>query len=135
MPDIPQALSYDDVLLLPQASSVLPREVDVAALLHRRVQLRLPVLSAAMDRVTEGRMAIAVARAGGIGVIHRNAPIETQAAWVEQTKRSESGFISEPVTLGPDDPVGRAFELMARYRVSGFPVVDPAGRSRGRCWS
>jgi len=123
VPDIPQALSYDDVLLVPQASSVLPREVDVSTVLHTLVQLRLPVLSAAMDRVTEARMAIAMARSGGLGVIHKNASIEVQAGWVETTKRSESGFISEPVTLGPDDAVAVAFDLMARYRVSGFPVV------------
>jgi IMP dehydrogenase len=124
---IPQALSYDDVLLLPQASSVLPRDVDTETVLHREVQLRLPVLSAAMDRVTEDRLAIAVARHGGIGVIHKNTTIEDQASMVEQVKRSESGFISEPITLTPEDSVGRAHELMARYRVSGFPVVDGEG--------
>lgn len=128
---IPEALAYDDVLLLPQASSVLPREVDTSTVLHARVQLRLPLLSAAMDRVTEERMAVALARSGGLGVIHRNCPIEVQARMVEQVKRSESGFISEPVTLGPDDSVGHAQSLMARYRVSGFPVIDSDGRLRG----
>ncbi|HEX2028493.1 MAG TPA: IMP dehydrogenase [Nitriliruptorales bacterium] len=128
---IPQALSYDDVLLLPQASSVLPRDVDTSTVLHSRIQLRLPVLSAAMDRVTEDRMAIALARMGGLGVIHRSAPVETQAAMVERVKRSESGFISEPITLRPEDTVARAHGLMGRYHVSGFPVVDGQGRLVG----
>lgn len=121
---IPQALSYDDVLLLPQASSVLPRDVSTQTQLHPDVRLRLPVLSAAMDRVTEDRLAIAVARHGGIGVIHKNCSVEEQAGMVEQVKRSESGFISEPITLSPDDTVEHAHRLMSRYRVSGFPVVD-----------
>ncbi len=128
---IPEALSYDDVLLLPQESSVLPRDVETGATLHERVRLRLPLLSAAMDRVTEDRMAIALARNGGLGVIHKNAPIEVQAAMVERVKRSESGFISEPVTLRPEETVGRAHELMSRYHVSGFPVVDADGRLVG----
>ncbi|MDP9022288.1 MAG: IMP dehydrogenase [Actinomycetota bacterium] len=127
MVDLPEALSYDDVLLLPQSSTVLPRDVDTSAVLHDRVRLRLPLVSAAMDRVSEDRMAIAMARNGGLGVIHKNAPVEAQAAMVEQVKRSESGFISEPLTLRPNDSVRRAHELMARYRVSGFPVVDDAG--------
>jgi IMP dehydrogenase len=121
---IEEALSYDDVLLLPRESSVLPRDVDTTTILHERVRLRLPLLSAAMDRVTEDRMAIALARNGGLGIIHKNAPIEAQAAMVEQVKRSESGFISEPVTLRPTDTVRTAHDLMSRYRVSGFPVVD-----------
>jgi IMP dehydrogenase len=128
---IPEALSYDDVVLLPQASSVLPRDVDTSAVLHARIQLRLPLLSAAMDRVTEDRMAIALARNGGLGVIHKNAPVASQAAMVEQVKRSESGFISEPVTLRPADTVAHAHQLMARYRVSGFPVIDDDGRLIG----
>lgn len=127
----PQAFSYDDVLLLPAASSVLPREVDVSSRLHDRLSLRLPLLSAAMDRVTEDRMAIALARQGGLGVIHKNAAIQAQADMVEQVKRSESGFISEPVTLRPDETVARAEELMSRYRVSGFPVVDDEQRLLG----
>ncbi|MGH3443216.1 MAG: IMP dehydrogenase [Nitriliruptorales bacterium] len=128
---IPLALSYDDVLLLPQGSSVLPRDVDTSTVLHSRIQLRLPLISAAMDRVTEDRMAIALARNGALGVIHKNAPIEAQAAMVEQVKRSESGFISEPVTLRAGDRVAHAEELMARYRVSGFPVIDEDGRLVG----
>ncbi|MBW3619197.1 MAG: IMP dehydrogenase [Actinobacteria bacterium] len=126
MPEIREALSYDDVLLVPQSSSVLPRDVDTSTRLHERLELRLPLVSAAMDKVTEAEMAIAIARQGGIGVVHKNASIERQAGMVEAVKRSESGFISDPVTLGADDRVGTAFDLMAKYRVSGFPVVDAA---------
>jgi IMP dehydrogenase len=129
--EISEALSYDDVLLTPQASSVLPRDVDVSSRLHERITLRLPLLSAAMDKVTEAEMAVALARQGGLGVIHKNAPAEAQAAMVEGVKRSESGFIVDPVTLRPDQPVEVAFDLMAKYRVSGFPVVDPDGRLVG----
>lgn len=129
--DIPQALAYDDVLLLPGPSSVLPRDVDVAVELAQGVNLRVPLLSAAMDKVTEGEMAVAVARQGGIGVIHKNCTVEEQASMVERVKRSESGFISGPVTLGPDDPVSRSHELMRRYRISGFPVVGTDGRLLG----
>jgi IMP dehydrogenase len=128
---IPEALSYDDVLLVPQASAVLPRDVSVATSLHPSLELRLPILSAAMDKVTEAEMAVAMARQGGLGVVHKNASIGDQAAMVESVKRSESGFIVDPVTLRRDDPVARAFELMARYRVSGFPVVDDDGRLVG----
>ena len=131
MPEIRDALSYDDVLLVPQASAVLPRDVDVSAVLHDRIRLALPVLSAAMDKVTEAGMAIALARQGGIGVIHKNAPPAAQAGMVEAVKRSESGFISDPITMAPDDGVARAFDLMAKYHVSGFPVVDGGGRLVG----
>jgi IMP dehydrogenase len=129
--DIPQALSYDDVLLVPQDSAVLPRDVDVATRLHERIHLHLPLLSAAMDKVTEAEMAVAIARHGGLGIIHKNTTAETQAAMVESVKRSESGFISDPITMRPDDAVGKAFELMARYKVSGFPVVDGEQRLVG----
>lgn len=128
---ISEALSYDDVLLVPQASSTLPRDVSVATRLHPQINLRLPVLSAAMDKVTEAEMAIAMARQGGLGVVHKSGSIERQAEMVEAVKRSESGFIQDPVVLRPDDPVGRAFDLMAHYRVSGFPVVDGDGRLVG----
>ncbi len=131
MSDIPEALSYDDVLLAPQASAVLPRDVDISTRLHADIQLSLPLLSAAMDKVTEAAMAVALARQGGLGVVHKNATAEAQAAMVESVKRSESGFIVDPVTLRPDEPVETAFELMARYRVSGFPVVDGDGRLVG----
>ena len=129
--EITEALSYDDVLLTPMASAVLPRDVDVATTLHPTLALRLPLLSAAMDKVTESGMAVALARQGGLGVIHKSAPIEVQAGMVESVKRSESGFIVDPVTLRPEDVVDTAFELMSRYRVSGFPVVDADGRLVG----
>jgi IMP dehydrogenase len=129
--EITEALSYDDVLLAPQASTVLPRDVDTSTSLHPDLRLRLPLLSAAMDKVTEADMAVALARQGGIGVIHKSTPVASQAAMVESVKRSESGFILDPVTLRPEDPVDTAFELMARYRVSGFPVVDGEGRLVG----
>jgi IMP dehydrogenase len=125
--EIVQGLSYDDVLLAPRASGVLPKDVDTATRLHARVALQLPVLSAAMDRVTEGALAIALARQGGLGVIHKNCTVEAQAQMVEDVKRSESGFISDPIVLEASDEVGRAYHLMARFRVSGFPVVDEAG--------
>ncbi len=123
MTDISQALSYDDVLLTPRSSSVLPRDVDVSTRLHDHLPLSLPLLSAAMDRVTEDGMAIALARQGGLGIIHKSASVSAQADMVEAVKRSESGFIADPVTLGPDDTVARAEELMGQYHVSGFPVV------------
>jgi IMP dehydrogenase len=128
---ISEAFSYDDVLLVPQASTVLPRDVDVTTRLHPSLNLRVPLLSAAMDRVTETDMAIALARQGGLGVIHKNMSVTHQAEMVEAVKRSESGFISEPVTLTADDRVATAFELMARYKVSGFPVVSDDGRLVG----
>lgn len=131
MSEITEALSYDDVLLTPQASAVLPRDVDISTRLHESILLNLPLMSAAMDKVTEAGMAVALARQGGLGVIHKNAAIRVQAGMVESVKRSESGFILDPVTLRADDPVDSAFELMARYRVSGFPVVDAEGRLVG----
>jgi IMP dehydrogenase len=129
--EITEALSYDDVLLTPQASAVLPRDVDISTRVHETILLNLPLMSAAMDKVTEAAMAVALARQGGLGVIHKNAPIRAQAGMVESVKRSESGFILDPVTLRADDPVDSAFELMARYKVSGFPVVDADGRLVG----
>jgi IMP dehydrogenase len=129
--EITEAFSYDDVLLTPQASAVLPRDVDISTRLHDNILLNLPLMSAAMDKVTEDDMAVALARQGGMGVIHKNAPIDRQAGMVESVKRSESGFILDPVTLRADDPVDSAFELMARYKVSGFPVVDAERRLVG----
>jgi IMP dehydrogenase len=129
--EISEALSYDDVLLTPMASAVLPRDVDIRTRLHPDIELRLPLLSAAMDKVTEADMALALARQGGLGVIHKNAPFDVQAGWVETVKRSDSGFIVDPITLQPEDDVDKAFEMMARFRVSGFPVVDGDGRLVG----
>ena len=117
------ALSFDDVLLAPAASSVLPSEVDVSTRLTRTISLNAPILSAAMDKVTEAELAIAMAREGGIGVIHKNMTVEEQATEVDKVKRSESGMIVDPVTLGPNDKVGDALQLMAKYHISGLPVT------------
>ncbi len=119
-----EALTFDDVLLLPQESNVLPREVDVSTRLTRAIKLNIPLISAAMDTVTEARMAIALAREGGLGIIHKNMPIERQASEVDQVKRSESGMISNPITLTPDKSIRDALELMRRYRISGIPIVE-----------
>ena len=122
-----EGLTFDDVLLLPAESSVLPNDVRTASRLTRTVALEIPVVSAAMDTVTEARLAIALAREGGLGIVHRNLPIEAQVAEVEKVKRSESGTIVEPLTLRPDDLVADALELMARYRISGLPITDERG--------
>lgn len=119
-----EGLSFDDVLLLPLESKVLPREVDLSTRLSRRLGLNIPLVSAAMDTVTESRLAIALAREGGIGVIHKNLTIEQQAAEVDRVKRSESGMISNPITLSPDNTIGDALALMQKYRISGIPIVD-----------
>jgi len=118
-----EALTFDDVLLVPQRSSVLPGEVDVTTRLSRNVSLRVPIVSAAMDTVTEAPLAIAIAQEGGIGVVHKNMSIAAQAAEVDKVKRSESGMIVDPVTVPPDARVADALELMARFRISGVPVT------------
>jgi IMP dehydrogenase len=117
-------LTYDDVLLLPGESDVIPSEVDTTARLTRDISVSIPLLSAAMDTVTEARMAIAMARQGGIGVLHRNLSIEDQAKQVDLVKRSESGMITDPVTVGPDATLAELDALCGQYRVSGLPVVD-----------
>src|SRR5258708_35026532 len=122
------ALTFDDVLLVPRHSTVHPRDVDVSARFTRTIPLNVPLVSAAMDTVTESEMAMALARAGGIGVIHKNMPIDRQAAAVDRVKRSESGMILNPITLGPDRPLREAVQLMARFRISGVPIVDAAGK-------
>ncbi len=126
-----EGLTFDDVLLQPAESHVLPNDVSTATRFTRSVELRIPLVSAAMDTVTEAGMAIALARLGGIGVVHRNLSVADQAAEVDKVKRSESGMIVEPVTLGPDARVADALELMARYRISGIPVTDEGGRLVG----
>jgi IMP dehydrogenase len=126
-----EGLTFDDVLLVPAESHVLPNDVSTATRLTRAIGLQLPLVSAAMDTVTEARMAIALAREGGLGVVHRNLPIERQVSEVDKVKRSESGMIVEPVTLSPDAPVARALELMATYRISGVPITDERGRLVG----
>jgi IMP dehydrogenase len=125
------ALTFDDVVVVPGYSEVLPADVDTSATLARDITLQIPVVSAAMDRVTESRMAIALAREGGIGVIHRNLDAEDQAAEVRRVKRSQSGMITDPVTVGPEATVGEADALMARYRFSGVPIIDPSGKLIG----
>jgi inosine-5'-monophosphate dehydrogenase len=124
-------LTYDDVLLVPGESDVLPHEVDTSSQLTPNIRLALPVVSAAMDTVTEARLAIALARMGGIGIIHRNLAIEDQAVEVDRVKRSQSGMIEDPVTLTADGHVYDALELMAKYKVSGIPIVDPDARLVG----
>jgi len=125
------ALTFDDVLLAPRHSTVHPRNVDTKTRFTRSISLNIPLVAAAMDTVTESAMAIAMARAGGIGVIHKNMSIDRQAAEVDQVKRSESGMILNPITLGPDRPLREALKLMERFRISGVPIVDSAGKLVG----
>ena len=125
------ALTFDDVLLVPRHSSVHPRNVDTRSRFTRRLPLHIPLVAAAMDTVTESEMAIAMAREGGIGVIHKNMPVDRQAAEVDKVKRSESGMILHPITLGPDRPLREAVHLMERFHISGVPIVDDAGRLVG----
>ena len=128
---IREALTFDDVLLVPAASSVLPTQADTATHVTRSIRMNIPLLSSAMDTVTEGRMAIAMAQAGGMGVIHRNLDIEAQAREVRRVKRFESGIVYNPITLTPDQTLADAQALGARYNVTGFPVVDAKGRVLG----
>ena len=119
-------LTYDDVLLQPGETDVIPGEVDTTSRLTRGISLKVPIVSAAMDTVTEARMAIAMARIGGLGILHRNLSIEDQAYQVDLVKRTQTGMISNPVTIGPDATLEDLDELCGRYRVSGLPVVDEA---------
>ncbi|MFV0513082.1 MAG: IMP dehydrogenase [Jhaorihella sp.] len=128
---IREALTFDDVLLVPAASTVLPSTANTATRVTRQISMNIPLLSSAMDTVTESRMAIAMAQAGGMGVIHRNLSIEDQAEEVRRVKRFESGIVYNPVTLRADQTLADAAELRARYNVSGFPVVDGDGRVVG----
>jgi len=122
-----EGLTFDDVLLLPAESSVLPNDVSTVTRVTPSITLNVPILSAAMDTVTEARLAIALAREGGLGIVHRNLSIEDQVAEVDKVKRSESGMIVEPLTLRADDTVADALDLMERYRISGLPITDDAG--------
>src|SRR5947207_6724292 len=126
-----EGLTFDDVLLVPAESRVLPNDVSTRTRLTRSLELSIPIASAAMDTVTEARLAIALAREGGIGIVHRNLSIEDQVAEVDKVKRSESGMIVEPVTLPPDALVRDALELMAHYKVSGVPITDADGLRLG----
>jgi len=129
--DIPEALTFDDVLLYPGHSLVHPKDTKVDTRLTRAIRLSIPLMSAAMDTVTESRMAIAMAREGGLGVIHKNMPIDRQAEEVDRVKRSESGMILRPITLHPDATLAEARELMGRFSISGVPVVEEDGRLIG----
>ncbi len=122
-----EGLTFDDVLLAPAYSDVLPAEVDVSTQLTRRIRLNIPLLSAAMDTVTETRLAIAIAREGGIGIIHKNMSAEQQAEMVRKVKRSESGMITDPITLRPDQTIGEAWALMEEYHISGVPITTESG--------
>jgi IMP dehydrogenase len=126
-----EGLTFDDVLLVPAESTVLPSEVSTHTRLTRQIELEIPMVSAAMDTVTEARMAIALAREGGIGIVHRNLSVEAQAAEVDKVKRSEAGMIVEPVTLRPRDRVADALALMETYRISGVPITDESGKLVG----
>ena len=125
------ALTFDDVQLVPDCSSVLPSEADTRTQLTADINLRIPLLSAAMDTVTESRMGIALAQQGGLAIIHRNLTIEEQADEVDKVKRSESGMIVDPITIGPTEPIHQALEMMAKYKISGVPVTDPQGKAVG----
>src|SRR5204863_2495828 len=120
---IREGLTFDDVLLEPARSEVIPADVDTQTRLTRKIALNIPVASAAMDTVTESHLAIALAQQGGIGMIHRNMSIERQAEEVDRVKRSESGMIVDPITIGPDKTIADALALMERYRISGVPVT------------
>ena len=126
-----EALTFDDVLLLPRHSNVLPSQVDVSSPFTRRIKLNVPILSAAMDTVTENRLAIAMAQQGGMGIIHKNLKIEEQASEVDRVKRSESGMIVNPITLSPSNKIYEALDLMKNYRISGVPITED-GSKEGR---
>ena len=120
---IPEALTFDDVLLVPSYSEVVPTQVNTQTQLTRSIALTTPLMSAAMDTVTESRLAIAMAQQGGMGVVHRNLSIQQQAGEIDKVKRSESGMIVDPVTISPEQPIADALELMRRFKISGVPVT------------
>ena len=120
---VPEALTFDDVLLLPAKSDVVPAMADTTTRLTRNIELNVPLISAAMDTVTESHLAIAMAQQGGLGIIHRNLSIEQQATEVNKVKRSESGMIVDPITMDPEQKISDALEVMRRYRISGVPVT------------
>lgn len=125
-----EALTFEDVLLVPQKSDVLPSQVDVTTRITRNIRLKIPIVSASMDTVTESRLAIAIAQLGGLGIIHRNVTPEVQADEIDKVKRSESGMIVDPITIGADRPISDALALMSKYRISGVPITD-GGRLLG----
>ena len=128
---IPEGLTFDDVLLIPARSEVLPREVDISTRFSRNIRLSAPIVSAAMDTVTEAELAIAIAREGGIGVIHKNMPIEMQMEHIRRVKRSENGMIYDPIVIGPEDTVGDALKLMRENGIGGIPVVNQSYKLKG----
>src|SRR6186713_2148518 len=121
---IPEGLTFDDLILQPALSDVLPAEADTRTCLTRKIALNIPILSAAMDTVTESHLAIALAQQGGIGVIHKNMSIEKQSGEVDKVKRSESGMIVDPITMSPNDKIEDAVKLMAHYKISGVPITE-----------
>src|SRR4051812_28397466 len=124
---VDEGITYDDVLLVPGHSVVMPRDVDISTYFTKRIRLSVPLISSAMDTVTESAMAIAMAREGGIGIVHKNLSIEHQAEEVDIVKRSESGMIQSPITLTPDRSLRDALALMRKYHISGIPVIDEQG--------
>src|ERR1700678_4757309 len=120
---IPEALTFDDVLLVPAYSEVVPTQVATTTQLTKRITLNTPLMSAAMDTVTESRLAIAMAQQGGMGVVHRNLTIEQQAGEIDKVKRSESGMIVDPITISPEQTIAAALDMMRRYKISGVPVT------------
>src|ERR1700686_2181278 len=131
--DLPTALTFDDVLLVPRHSTVVPSQVDVATRFTRNIHLNVPLASAAMDTVTESRLAIAMAQHGGIGVIHKNLSIEEQASEVDRVKRSESGMIVDPITLSPTHRIYEALELMRKFSISGVPITEDGSKEGRLC--
>ena len=129
--DIPLGLTFDDVLLQPGASDVLPSQADTRTRITRDITLNIPILSSAMDTVTEADMAIVMAQLGGLGVLHRNLTVEEQCAAVRQVKRFESGMVVNPITIHPDQTLADAREMMARHKISGIPVVEASGKLVG----
>ncbi|HEU4418702.1 MAG TPA: IMP dehydrogenase, partial [Planctomycetota bacterium] len=119
-----EGLTYDDVLLVPQLGSALPRDVDISTRFCRGVSLQAPIAGAAMDTVTEWRMAVALAQQGGIGIVHKNLTVDRQVSEVDKVKRSANGVIQDPVAVSPDDTIGKAKDLMQAHKISGLPVVD-----------
>ncbi|MEE3394933.1 MAG: IMP dehydrogenase, partial [Candidatus Onthomonas sp.] len=128
---VKEGLTFDDVLLIPAESNVLPSDIDLHTQLTKKVRLNIPVMSAAMDTVTEYRMAIAIAREGGIGIIHKNMSISAQAEQVDMVKRSENGVITNPFWLAPGHTIGEADDLCAKYRISGVPICEKGGKLVG----
>src|SRR5437016_9611390 len=120
---VPEALTFDDVLLLPARSDVVPAQVNTQTRLSRNITLNIPIISAAMDTVSESRLAIAIAQQGGLGIVHRNLTIEQQAGEVDKVKRSESGMIVDPITMSPDDKIADALAVMRKYKISGVPIT------------